>query len=136
MIGPDISVKFLKMIVTRRIPEAEQELEKIRGKLEKTKDDLGYVRALEGLVLTEKSGDKNLYLNRLNLDEKSVKEIHAQFIARAANELHEEYDRGYFRALADYLKILENERIWEQNAKLTEKELENEIEKGPETSES
>jgi hypothetical protein len=136
MIGPDISVKFFKMIVTRKIPEAEQELEKIRGKLEKTKDDLGYVRALEGLVLTEKSGDKNLYLNRLNLDEKSVKEIHAQFIVHAANELHEEYDLGYFRALADYLKILENERIWEQNAKPTEKELENEIEKGPETSES
>ena len=136
MIGPDMSIKFFKMIVTRRIPEAEQELEKIRGKLEKTKDDLGYVRALEGLVLTEKSGDKNLYLNRLNLDEKSVKEIHAQFIVHATNELHEEYDRGYFRALADYLKILENERIWEQNSKPTEKELENEIEKGQETSES
>ena len=136
MIGPDISVKFFKMIVTRKIPEAEQELEKIRGKLEKTKDDLGYVRALEGLVLTEKSGDKNLYLNRLNLDEKSVKEIHAQFIVHAANELHEEYDRGYFRALADYLKILENERIWEQTAKPTEKELENEIEKGSGTAES
>ena len=135
MIGPDISIKLFKMIVTRRIPEAEQELEKIRAKLEKTKDDLGYMRALEGLVLTEKSGDKNLYLNRLNLDEKSVKDVHGQFLTHATNELHDEYDRGYFRALADYFKILEDEKIWEQNTEPMEKKLEDQIEKGTETAE-
>jgi hypothetical protein len=115
------------MIAMRKIPEAEQELQKIQNKLDKSKDDLGYLRALEGLVLTQKSGDKNMYLSRVNLNENSVKEIRTEFLAHASNELHEEYDRGYFRALADYLKVIEDQKLWEETPKPPEKKYEDEI---------
>jgi len=134
MIGPEICTKFLKMIAARKIPEAEQELQKIRNKLDKSIDDLGYLRALEGLVLTQKSGDNNLYLGRVNLDENSVKQIRQEFLAHASNELHEGYDRAYFRALADYMKVLEEQRVWEQMPKQPEKKFENEIGEETETS--
>lgn len=127
MIGPETCAKFFKMIAMRKIPEAEQELQKIQNKLDKSKDDLGYLRALEGLVLTQKSGDKNMYLSRVNLNENSVKEIRTEFLAHASNELHEEYDRGYFRALADYLKVIEDQKLWEETPKPPEKKYEDEI---------
>jgi uncharacterized membrane-anchored protein YjiN (DUF445 family) len=123
MIGPEVSAKLFKMIATRKIPEAEQALEKIRAKLDQSKDNLGYLRALEGLILTEKSSDENLFLNRANLNEKSIKEMRQEFHDHASNELHEEYDRGYFRALADYVKCLDDEKIWEQLPPPTQKKL-------------
>ena len=136
MIGPEIASKFFKMIAVGRVPEAEQELEKVRGKLDQSRASLGYLRALEGLVLTEKSGDKTLFLNRVNLNPDSVKEIRKEFLDHASNELHEEYDRGYFQALADYMKVIEDEKIWEQWPKPAEKKLENEIEKETDLSKS
>ncbi len=134
MIGSEICAKFFKMMATRKLPEAEQELEKIQVKMEKSKDDLGYLRALEGLVLTHKSGDKNLCLNRMPQDQESVKELRKEFLAHASNELHEEYDRAYFRALADYLKFIEDQAIWENASKAPEKKLEDEIGKEADTS--
>jgi hypothetical protein len=123
MIGSEVSAKLFKMIATRKIPEAEQALEKIRAKLDQSKDNLGYLRALEGLILTEKSSDEHLFLNRANLNEKSIKEMRQEFHDHASNELHEEYDRGYFRALADYVKCLDDEKIWEQLPPPTQKKL-------------
>jgi hypothetical protein len=127
MISPEACAKFFKLIATRKIPEAEEELEKIQTKLDTSKGDLGYLRALEGLILTQKSGDKNIYLSRASLDENSVKEIRREFLAHASNELHEDYDRGYFQGLADYLKVVEDQKLWEQMSKPTEKKIEDEL---------
>jgi len=129
MMSLETCAKLFKLIATKKIPEAEQELEKIQTKLETSKGDLGYLRALEGLVLTQKSGDKNIYLSRVNLDENSVKEIRREFLAHASNELHEEYDRGYLRALADYLKAVEDQKLWEQTAEPPEKNTDDELRK-------
>jgi hypothetical protein len=129
MIGLEISTRFFKMITAKRIPEAEQELQKIRTKLDQSKDSLGYLRALEGLVLTEKSGDKSLFLNRIPINQETVKQIRREFMAHASNELHEDYDRAYFQALADYFKIIEDEKIWDQVSKRPERKLEDEIQK-------
>jgi hypothetical protein len=63
----------------------------------------------------------------VNLNENSVKEIRTEFLAHASNELHEEYDRGYFRALADYLKVIEDQKLWEETPKPPEKKYEDEI---------
>jgi DNA-binding FadR family transcriptional regulator len=121
MIGPEICSKFFRMLAMRKTPEAEQELQKIQTKLDKSRDDLGYFRALEGLVLTQKSGDKNLYLSGVNLNENSARQIKREFLAHASNELHEEYDRAYFRALADYIRAVEDQKPWEQTSKPDEK---------------
>ena len=135
MKGSEIPSNFFRMIANRKVPEAEQELEKTRVKLDKSKGDLGYLRALEGLVLTVKSGDKNLYLNKANLDQNSVKEIKRDLLVHASNELHDEYDRGYFCALVDYVKVLEDLKIWERTRPPEEK-YEEEIGKGTDAAEA
>lgn len=136
MIGPDVVARFFKMTTNRKIPEAEDELEKIKAKLDRSKGDLGYLRALEGLVLTQKSGDKSLYLNRTNLDQDSVKELRREFLAHASNELHDEYDRGYFRALSDYVKTLDDLRIWDSAPSKPSEKYEDEIGKETGTTEA
>ena len=106
--------KFFKLIAMKKIPDAEHEFKKIQERIDNTKENSGYIRALEGLILARKSGDKNIYLARINATKNSVEETKKEFLAHASNELHDEYDRGYFKALAEYLKVVEDQRIWDR----------------------
>jgi len=105
--------KYFILIGERRISEAERELQTIREKSDNSQWEKGYMKALEGLLLTQKSSsDKYIYLARVNLNEESAKKLKTEFTQHASNELHGEYDRGYFKALSDYVDILERNALW------------------------
>ena len=71
------------------------------------------MKALEGLVLTQKSSsDKYIYLARLNLNEETAEKLKMEFTKHASNELHGEYDRGYYKALSDYVDVIERNALW------------------------
>ncbi len=89
--------------------DAEKELDAIRQKSENSAWSKGYVKALEGLLLTYRNNDdKYIYLPKalLNQSEDSVTSLRKEFAEFSANELHAEYDRGFFKALEDYLSLL------------------------------
>lgn len=99
--------RYFQLVAERKISEAEKELEEIRGKIPNSEWCRGYLKALEGLFLTKKANnDKYLYLARVDPDEKTVRKLRREFVQHSANPLHAQYDRGYFRALADYTKVL------------------------------
>jgi hypothetical protein len=52
--------------------------------------------------------DKYIYLPRAlaNRSEESLNTLRKEFGDFASGELHGEYDRGYFKALEDYLSLL------------------------------
>jgi hypothetical protein len=52
--------------------------------------------------------DKYIYLPRAlsNRTEESVNLLRKEFGEFASNEIHGEYDRGYFKALEDYVTLL------------------------------
>lgn len=54
------------------------------------------------------SDDKYIYLPRVlaNRNEESVNKLRKDFGEFATNEIHGEYDRGYFKALEDYTVML------------------------------
>lgn len=67
------------------------------------------MKALEGLLLTYRSNDdKYIYLPRMlgTRGEESVSQLRKEFGEFAASEIHGEYDRGYFKALEDYVTLL------------------------------
>ena len=69
----------------------------------------GYVKALEGLLLTYRTNDdKYTYLPRVlaSRGEESINQLRKEFGDFAANEIHGEDDRGYFSALEDYVSLL------------------------------
>ncbi|MBS7654959.1 hypothetical protein KEJ50_00415 [Candidatus Bathyarchaeota archaeon] len=96
--------KFFQLILNKNFKEAEEQFEKIKMKIEKSPENFGYLKALEGIMLTLKSNDEKLYLKRVeSKDEKEINKLKAEFSLHAKNELHGDYDKGYFKALLDYL---------------------------------
>ena len=89
--------------------DAEKELDGIRQKAENALWYKGYVKALEGLLLTYRTNDdKYIYLPKMlgNRGEESISQLRKEFGDFASDEIHGEYDRGYFKALEDYVSLL------------------------------
>jgi hypothetical protein len=103
--------KFLEHVEARAWTDAEKELDVIRQKSDNSQWSRGYVKALEGLLLTYRNnGDKYIFLPRVlaSRTEDTISNLKKEFSEFATNELHGEYDRGYFKALDDYLTMLGN----------------------------
>ena len=109
---PQIPVnKFLEHIEARAWTDAEKELDIIRQKSDDSQWSRGYVKALEGLMLTYRTNDdKYIFLPRVlaSRTQDTISNLKKEFSEFASNELHGEYDRGYFKALDDYFTLLGN----------------------------
>src|SRR5438132_9580648 len=109
---PHIPVnKFLEHVEARAWTDAEKELDVIRQKSDNSQWSRGYVKALEGLMLTYRNNDdKYIFLPKIlaNRTEDAISNLKKEFSEFATNELHGEYDRGYFTALDDYFTLLGN----------------------------
>ncbi len=109
---PQIPVnKFLEHVEARAWTDAEKELDIIRQKSDNSQWSRGYVKALEGLMLTYRTNDdKYIFLPKVlaSRTEDTISSLKKEFSEFAANELHGEYDRGYFKALDDYFTLLGN----------------------------
>ena len=105
--------KYLRLIVERRIADAEKELEDLRLKIGDTELDRGYVRALEGLLLTRKANNDNyLFFTKREFDKKSLKVLMKGFSDIAGSLLYGDYDRGYFSGLARLVKVMEEAGVY------------------------
>src|SRR5437667_2086118 len=103
--------RFLEYVETRAWTDAEKELDIIRQKSDNSQWSRGYVKALEGLMLTYRNNDdKYIFLPKIlaNRTEDAISNLKKEFSEFATNELHGEYDRGYFKALDDYFTLLAN----------------------------
>ena len=101
--------KFLGHVELRAWTDAEKELDIIRQKTDGSPWSRGYVKALEGLMLTYRNNDdKYVFLPKVlaNPTAETIGNLKLEFSEFAANELHGEYDRGYFKALEDYVALL------------------------------
>jgi hypothetical protein len=109
---PEID-KYLRLIVERRIADAEKELEALRPKIGNTEWNRGYVRALEGLLLTRKANnDSYLFFAKKEFDKKTLKALIKEFTQNAASPLYGDYDRGYFSCLARLVKAMEEAGVY------------------------
>jgi len=100
--------RFFQLLVNRQFTEAERELERLKQKMQKTEWNRGYFRALYGMFLSRKAnGDSYTFLSRLDLDDKSA--LHSyrrEFLDHVRNRLHGDFDRGFFSAWADCMRVL------------------------------
>lgn len=104
---------YLRAVAERRLKDSEKEFEQLRGTLTNSEWNRGYLKALEGLLLTLRSNDNRyLYLQRAKLEDRTVKKLKEEFKRHSSSELHAEYDRGYFAALTDYASTLEAVKPW------------------------
>ena len=101
--------KFLQQVEQRAWTDAEKELDNIRQKSDGGQWSRGYVKALEGLLLTFRGNDdKYIYLPKIlsSSTPEVVTELKSEFTQFSASDIHGEYDRGFFKALEDYLSLV------------------------------
>ena len=99
--------RFFQLIANRQFTEAERELERVKQKMQKTEWNRGYFRALYGIFLARKgNGDSYILLSRMDFDDKpSLHSYRREFLGHVRNRLHGDFDRGFFSAWADCMRV-------------------------------
>lgn len=101
-------IRFFQLLVNRQFTEAERELERLKQKMQKTEWNRGYFRALYGMLLSRKAnGDSYAFFSKVDLDDKaSLNSYRREFLEHVRNRLHGDFDRGFFSAWADCMRVL------------------------------
>lgn len=103
--------RLFQLVSERKFAEAERTLERITAKMEKggkKEFNRGYLKALEGVILTSRSGsDTYEFFGNLDLkDVGALRRYQKDFASNVKSRFHADYDRGYFSALADYTRVV------------------------------
>jgi hypothetical protein len=100
--------RFFQLLVNRQFTEAERELEKVKQKMHKTEWNRGYFRALYGMFLSRKTnGDAYAFFPTLDLSDKAtLHRYRHDFLGHVGSKLHGDFDRGFFSAWADCMRVL------------------------------
>ena len=107
-ISQALVTRYFQLIVNRQFTEATRELERLKQKMQKTEWNRGYFRALYGMYLSRKSsGDAYAFFYKMDLtDKEALHGYRREFLDHMRNGLHGDFDRGYFSAWADCIRIL------------------------------
>ncbi|MGA2385044.1 MAG: hypothetical protein ABSG33_00755 [Candidatus Bathyarchaeia archaeon] len=108
-ISQALVTRYFQLIVSRQFTEAERELERVKQKMQKTEWNRGYFRALYGIYLSRKNSatDDYAFFSKLDLSDKvALHNYRKEFLEHMGNGLHGDFDRGYFSAWADCMRIL------------------------------
>jgi len=102
--------RLFQLVSERKFAEAERVLERITVRMRKGEQqeyNRGYLEALGGIVLTQRSGSESYeFFSALNLrDADALKKHYRDFLNQTKSRFHADYDRGYFSALADYMRV-------------------------------
>ena len=101
--------RYFQLIAARQFTEAERELERVKQKMQKTDWNRGYFRALYGMYLSRKnsSADEYSFFAKLDITDKpNLHNYRKEFLEHMRNGLHGDFDRGYFSAWADCMRVL------------------------------
>jgi hypothetical protein len=100
--------RFFQLLLSRQFTEAERELERVKQKMHKTEWNRGYFRALYGMFLSRRTnGDAYAFFPKLDLTDKpALHTYRREFLEHTKNGLHGEFDRGFFSAWADCMRVL------------------------------
>jgi hypothetical protein len=108
-ISQALVTRYFQLIINRQFTEAERELERVKQKMQKTEWNRGYFRALYGIYLSRKNTgtDDYAFFSKLDLTDKAaLHNYRKEFLEHMGNGLHGDFDRGYFSAWADCMRIL------------------------------
>jgi len=107
-ISSALVTRFFQLLVNRKFAEAERELDRIKPRMHKTEWNRGYFRALSGMLLSRRSNsDEHAFLPELDFSNKeTLLSYKREFRGHVKNKLHGDFDRGFFSAWADCMRIL------------------------------
>jgi hypothetical protein len=100
--------KYFNLIIGKKLTDAGKVLETLESILSENEWSKGYFNALQGMSLALKSKDSRYaYLNQITTDDaKKIEDMRKNFLKQVKNSLQKEFDKGFFSAWSDYLKLL------------------------------
>jgi len=101
--------RYFQLLVNRRFAEAERELERIKQRMHETEWNRGYFNALYGMLRTRRANNDGSYafFSRLDFSDKAALQAYRkEFLGHVRNKLHGDFDRGFFSAWADCMRVL------------------------------
>ena len=100
------SARFFKFLTKRKFTNANQVLKNIKGEIRTTEWHNGYINALEGMILALRSRHQQVFIKIVI--PKDIGKLAKKFYAQSRNQLHADFDRGYFTAWTEYIRILDD----------------------------
>ena len=101
----DDILSFFENLFGRRFSDAEKTLTSLREKdLGNEEFKEGYLNALEGLLVSYRSGDERDFLNKAESDVKSMNSYKKQFRDFVKDGVNSQFDIGYFMAWSDLIQ--------------------------------
>ena len=106
-----LMTRFFQLVNERKFAEAERVLERIRVRMKNSRKkefNKGYLDALNGIILSNRSSSGSYeFFSNLDLkDLSALKKHYRDFEKNARSRFHADYDRGYFSALTDFLRVI------------------------------
>lgn len=107
-ISAALVTRFFQLVTNRQFAEAERELERLSNNAKKNEFNSGFLRALNGMILAHRSNDDQyVFLSNVNLkDKRGLTRYRREFSRNEKNKIHSDYDRGFFKAWAEYMRVL------------------------------
>jgi len=97
-------IAFFKSVLERRFSDAERAMNAVREKrFGNSEFKSGYLNALEGILLSLRSGDTRDFLNKASFDAESMEGYRREFGAFVMEGAHTSFDMGYFSAWSDFM---------------------------------
>lgn len=97
-------IAFFGSVLERKFSDAERALKAVREKRfgsSEFKD--GYLNALEGILVSSRSGDARDFLNKAPFDAEAMERYKRDFGAFVREGVHTPFDIGYFSAWSDFM---------------------------------
>jgi hypothetical protein len=96
-------------MLDRKFTEAEKALSTLKErKFQNDEFRAGYTNALEGLLLSVRSGDERDFYNRNNFEDRGLKIYREEFKELRKSPIRTQFDSGYFAAWSDIMQYQKN----------------------------
>jgi hypothetical protein len=98
-------ITYLENVHDRKFTDAERALEALKEK--KFPDEqykMGYINAMEGLLLSVRSGDDRDFYNRTNGNGKNLDDYVKEFKEFRKLPIRTQFDQGFFSAWTDIIQ--------------------------------
>lgn len=103
-------VSYMEKLLDRKFTDAERALEQVKErKFGEDEYREGYIKALEGILISSRSGDERDFLNKAANTTEELKKYKAEFKAFTTKPIKSQFDDGYFSAWKDFLTYRMNQ---------------------------
>ena len=102
-------INFFTNMLDRKFTDSEKALKILRErKFPDEEFKHGYINAMEGLLLSVRSGDERDFYNRNNFAVKGLKTYREEFKEMRKSPIRSPFDSGYFAAWSDIMQYQNN----------------------------